>query len=120
MRAPGLIAAALLAISVVGCGPAAAPTLAPTGAPGGPIVTITRSFSFSPQQVTVPFGGTVTWTNTDSTDHTITSGTPGSPSGKFSHVVEAGQKVTITFTETGTFEYFCSFHNQMRGSVTVN
>lgn len=76
-------------------------------------------FTFDPEVVTVGAGGTVTWTNTDQILHTVTSGTPEAPAGDFDEVVLDGQGTTgsITFTEPGTFEFFCARHTQMRVTV---
>ena len=78
-----------------------------------------KGFAFNPNQPSVTKGTTITWTNDDSATHTVTSGVPGTPSGKFDQRVEAGKTFTFTFTDTGTYEFFCSIHNSMRGTVTV-
>lgn len=82
-------------------------------------MSITRSFSFDPAELTVSVGTTVTWTNTDSTEHTVTSGTPGTRSGVFDGTVAAGGTFSFRFTTAGTFTYFCRFHPTMRGTIVV-
>jgi plastocyanin len=62
---------------------------------------------------------TVTWTNTDSTAHTVTSGAPGARTTKFDQRVEAGETFSFTFPDAGPYEFFCSIHNSMRGTVIV-
>jgi plastocyanin len=121
MRAGLAAVAAVLVTCVAACGGAPAGPSGGTspGAGAGAAVTITGSLSFAPGQIEVSRGTAVTWTNRDSTDHTVTAGTPGSPSGKFSNVVEPGKSITIMFSEAGTFTYFCSIHQTMRGTVTV-
>jgi plastocyanin len=78
-------------------------------------VTI-QNFAFSPASITVAPGTTVTWTNMDSTAHTVTadSGT-GPNSGQLAN----GQTYKFTYQQTGTFAYHCSIHPQMHGTVTV-
>jgi|GEM_PF-1194576 len=78
-------------------------------------VTI-QNFAFSPTTLTVPVGTTVTWTNADSTEHTVTSNTgawadsgPIEPSHTFSH----------TFTKPGTFAYHCEIHPFMTAKIIV-
>ncbi|HEY2138203.1 MAG TPA: cupredoxin family copper-binding protein [Xanthobacteraceae bacterium] len=72
------------------------------------------NFTFSPQKLTVKAGTTVTWTNDDDIPHTVTS------TGHFrSKALDTGDKYTFTFTTPGSFEYFCSLHPHMQGSVTV-
>jgi plastocyanin len=109
--------ALLLSVLAVGC--ASTPTGAPaTGAVSTGAISI-KGFAFSPAQLSVNKGATVTWTNEDGTTHTVTSGVPGSLSGKFDQRVEANGKFTFTFADAGTFEFFCSIHNTMRGTVLV-
>jgi plastocyanin len=121
MRLPiRLLGPALLSsVLAVGC----ATTISRGPVPGGPAITITMSFSFDPQQLSVDRGMTVTWRNTDTrehtTTHTVTSGTPGNPSGKFDQRIEGGKTFAFTFADAGTFEYFCSIHQSMRGTVLV-
>jgi len=108
-----------LASLLVGC---SASPAAPAGtAPGATTsaVAITSAFAFEPAQVTVSRGATVTWTNTSGTTHTITSGSPDKPTNKFNRAVEAGKTFAVTFADSGTFDYFCSIHQQMRGTVVV-
>jgi len=49
----------------------------------------------------------------------VTSGVPGTPSGKFDQRVEPGKTFSVTFSESGTYEFFCNIHNSMRGTITV-
>jgi len=76
---------------------------------------------FLPSDVTVSVGDTVTWTNDSSVIHTVTSGNPDDgPDGVFdSSIVMSGDTFTHTFTETGQYEYFCSIHPWMTGTVVV-
>jgi plastocyanin len=72
------------------------------------------NFTFGPQKLSVKAGTTVTWTNEDDIPHTVVS------IGHFrSHALDTGDKFTYTFTTPGTFEYFCSLHPHMQGSITV-
>ena len=64
----------------------------------------------------ISVGTTVTWTNNDSVAHTVTqSGGEGFQSGK----MDAGQTFSYTFTEAGTFDYFCEYHANMTSTITV-
>lgn len=77
-------------------------------------------FIYKPSPATVKVGDTVTWTNTDQILHTATSGAPGSPTGVFDLEMDGpGKSGKHTFTEAGTFTYFCDRHNSMRGELTV-
>ena len=80
--------------------------------------------AYSPKVITVSAGTTVTWRNTDSLFHTITSGTSngqtGSADGVFdSGEVQPGESFQHTFGEPGTFDYFCTPHPWMIGQVVV-
>jgi len=79
-------------------------------------VTI-ADFAFSPNDITVKKGMTVTWTNKDTTAHTITEsdGQTGPESGQ----VAPGATYSFTYASTGTFKYRCSIHPMMTGQVTV-
>lgn len=52
----------------------------PVTTPPGSNQVIMQNTSYSPQSLTVSKGSTVTWTNKDPYNHTVTSGTPGHPS----------------------------------------
>ena len=108
--------ALLLTVLAVGC--AAQPATSPAPAVAGTQISI-KGFAFNPNQPSVTKGAAITWTNDDGTTHTVTSGVPGTPSGKFNQSLDAGKTFSFTFTETGTYEFFCNIHNSMRGTVTV-
>lgn len=107
----------LLTVLAVGCAstPAASPA---TAGAGGSAVSI-KGFAFNPAELSVSKGTTVTWTNDDGTTHTVTSGVPGTPSGKFDQRLESGKTFTFTFADAGTVTFFCNIHQSMRGTVLV-
>jgi plastocyanin len=71
------------------------------------------NMAFSPSDVTVAVGGTVTWTNNDSVAHTATGDSFDSGS------LAPGKSFSQTFTAAGTFPFHCSIHSGMTGTVTV-
>jgi len=80
--------------------------------------------AYDPLGLTVPVGTTVRWTNLDAVAHTVTSGvsdgTTGTPDGLFdSPFLDLGDTFTFTFTEPGTYPYYCKPHPWMKGTVTV-
>jgi len=101
-----------------------------TGASGGASVTISPGSSspsngkfFEPVTLTVSTGTTVTWTNGDSTLHTVTSGSPeaGNMGTEFdSSYLAAGKTFQHQFSTAGTFDYSCTLHPWMKGNVVVN
>ena len=84
--------------------------------------------SFTPKRIEVAPGTTVTWINEDVFDML-----EGELTGKHDAVMVSGdgddhfatplldhaESYTHTFTEPGTYEYICSIHPYMRGTVTV-
>lgn len=86
---------------------------------GGDAVTI-AGFAFDPASIEVSAGATVTWSNTDGAQHTVTAGEPGTPADTFGESVDPGSRAEITFDEAGTFPYFCTIHPSMTGEVVVS
>jgi plastocyanin len=77
---------------------------------------------FSPNGINVKTGTTLTFDNTDGNFHTVTSGTPESgPDGKFdSKLLASGKSFDVKLDKPGTYNYFCTIHTTMRGTVTVS
>jgi plastocyanin len=80
----------------------------------GNLVTVVN-FAFSPQTLSVTAGTTVTWTNRDSTTHTITSDTGVFNSGNLA----TNSSFTYTFSNTGSYAYHCAIHPSMTGTIIV-
>jgi len=101
-----------------------------TGASSGNSVTISPGSSvpsngkfFVPETLTVSKGTTVTWTNEDTTLHTVTSGSPeaGNSGTEFdSSYLAAGKTFQHPFNTAGTFDYYCTLHPFMKGKVVVS
>jgi plastocyanin len=79
------------------------------------VAVVLESFAFSPDNITVSVGTTVTWTNNDPVTHTVTSNTGLFSSGS----LPPGGTFSFTFTQAGTFQYHCSIHTTMHGTVIV-
>jgi plastocyanin len=77
-------------------------------------VTIAE-FAFTPAELTVAAGTTVTWTNEDWAPHTATAEDGSFDSGRLNQ----GDSFEYTFDDPGTYAYFCSFHPGMMGSIVV-
>lgn len=88
---------------------------------GDPSAVTIQLFQFKPTPVEVKVGTRVTWTNQDDIVHTVTWGTPGSSDGRFDSPLDGkGATASVTFTQPGTYDYFCSRHPSMRGEIRVN
>ena len=73
------------------------------------------NFTFGPQTLTVKAGTTVTWTNMDDIPHAIAA-----VSKQFkSKTLDTDDAYSFTFTTPGSYEYFCSLHPHMTGTVVV-
>jgi LPXTG-motif cell wall-anchored protein len=117
--------------------PNATPSPAPTtpgeateGTPPGPLPVADSSTSvsaassasvsagdnfFAPPSITIQVGGTVTWSNDGQVAHTVTANSGSFDSGN----LNPGQSFGHTFSQPGTFAYYCQYHQGMKGSVTV-
>jgi plastocyanin len=113
----------------------AAPPTTTTTLPGAEMQTVTVGpadgpFSFQPSSVTIHVGGTVRW-RFASLGHNVVSGSGGNADGRFcspndracggAPLSNSGATYEHTFTEPGTFPYFCSPHFTlgMTGRVIV-
>jgi plastocyanin len=71
--------------------------------------------AYSPDDVNIAVGETVTWTNTYAEAHTSTSNAGAWNSG----TVAPGGRFSFTFQNAGTFPYHCTIHPGMVGTVVV-
>jgi plastocyanin len=70
---------------------------------------------FNPENLEISKGTTVKWINKDDVDHTVTSS-----DGLFdSKIVPAGETFQYTFDSTGTYDYVCTIHSGMSGTINV-
>jgi len=92
-------------------------TTGAAGAAGGTEVVIERS-RFEPDELEVPAGTEVTWTNVDPFTHTVTAA-DDSPLAFDSGDLAQDATFSQAFAEPGTYEYFCQVHPTMRSTVVV-
>lgn len=111
----------LLMMGIVGCSKDSGSSN-PVTTPSADSNAVTmQNTAFNPATLTVSAGTTVTWTNKDNMNHTVTSGTPTAPDGLFdSGNLGNGGTFHFTFGNKGTFQYFCRVHaNTMKGTIIV-
>ena len=121
-------------VFAVSCGGGEQPSSDAKGATTDPVGVSLEAIAFSPPELTVPVGTTVTWTNQDEgVAHTVTSGkpkkqgvpgisedTPGKPDGTFEgELDDAGDTYEFTFDDPGTYRYYCAIHAPMTGTIIV-
>jgi len=88
--------------------------------PQGAAIPEDGQIYYDPQVVDTTIGTTVAWDNTDSTVHTVTSGEAPEADGIFdSEMMTAGDMFEFTFTEAGSYNYYCTFHPWMVGTINV-
>jgi plastocyanin len=86
------------------------------GGGGGSGSVTMEGIAFKPAEITIKAGDTVTWTNEDSVGHDVTgddfkSGDAGG--------LAQGDTFEHTFDKAGTFDYVCTVHPGMEGTVKV-
>jgi len=74
-----------------------------------------KDFAFVPEVITIPAGGTVTWTNTDEDPHTVKAVDKSFGSA----ALDTDDRYSFTFDKPGEFTYFCSLHPHMHGRIVV-
>lgn len=75
-----------------------------------------KNLAFSPSSLTINKGLTVVWTNNDNVAHTVTSDSGNELN---SPVINPGQTYSHTFNTLGTYNYHCTIHTFMKGSVSA-
>jgi plastocyanin len=129
--AGALALAAAVAVLLAACGGGGSSPSASSAPPGGSTMTSAapssagasmaaaavhiKDFAFAPASQTVKAGETVTWTNDDSTEHTVTADDGSFDSGRLA----PGATFTHTFAAAGTFAYHCTIHPNMTAKVVV-
>ncbi len=89
------------------------PAAAKAASAGGSVAI--ANFAFVPAALTVDAGSTVTWRNDDGAPHALAFA-DGSAA---SDLLLPGQSFVKTFAGAGRFDYACSVHPYMRGTITV-
>jgi plastocyanin len=108
-------------VQVAGAGPTVTP---PSPLPSDEplpvlVITVVGMFgdgSFSPNPAVAVAGQRVRWQNADAFSHTATADAGAFDTGS----IPGGTSATITAGPPGTFDYHCSFHPSMVGTLIVN
>ena len=93
-----------------------------TGVPGCEV----DDWCYMPSSLTAHVGDTVTWINSDTLPHTVTSGNADAdavgldvPNGFDSGFMSTDDRFEHTFDITGFYDYYCQLHPWMIGSITI-
>jgi plastocyanin len=84
-------------------------------APPAAVTVTIDNFSFTPKEITIAKGTTVTWVNHDDVPHTVVNADKVFRS----KALDTDDRFSFTFSDAGTFGYFCSVHPMMTGKVIV-
>jgi amicyanin len=75
-----------------------------------------KDMKFQPATLEIKVGETVVWTNNDDRDHTVVG-----PKDTFkSDNLRPGSAYSYQFTKAGTFDYTCTYHPRMKGTIKVS
>ena len=100
-----------------GSTPGSMPSSTPSSTPAAAAQIVIDNFAFSPMNLTVQPGQTVTVVNHDSVTHTLTA-TSGNAFD--TGAITPGKSVTFKAPATaGSYPYVCTIHAQMQGTLTV-
>ena len=75
-------------------------------------VTIAR-MAFLPADIEAQVGDTIEWNNADAFAHTATV------RGSWEVMLPVKKSGSVTLEKAGTVEYYCRFHPNMKGRITV-
>jgi len=104
-------------VLILGCNKRDYSTNPGSGTPPQEIKSVTiDNFAFSPSSIKVAVGDTVTWTNKQIVNHTVTSDQGNELN---SPLIAQNQTYKHIFTTAGTYAYHCQPHPNMKGSVKV-
>lgn len=128
-RLVALAGTSIAAAALSACGSSGTPASSPAAAHDKATTVVTKLLSFGPKKLTVKAGTTVTWSDSDSIGHTVTTGTftVGSnglrtsehPDGVVDLPLRKGKDVSFTFDKPGRYVYYCSIHKGMSGEIDV-
>jgi plastocyanin len=114
MNLPARLSRVLLWTALAAAGPALALDVPPPPAPTVPNAVNIGWMVYVPAVITVKPGTTITWTNTDDSNHGVQFPDQKSPR------LNKGETYSRTFTAPGEYPYQCQFHGaRMTGKVVV-
>jgi len=80
-----------------------------------PLTIKIDNFTFTPPEVTVSAGTSITWVNNDDIPHTVAA-----TNKEFkSKPLDTEEKFSFVFSAPGSYDYFCSLHPHMKARVIV-
>lgn len=117
LAATGLAAAIMAFVMAVPRESAPAPTGDTTVVAHQRVLIDAGSKSFTQTDIEVAAGTTVVWRNAGGTTHQLVRKIGGTT---VTEELQPGQTERATFAQPGTYEYYCTIHPEMTGTVTVD
>jgi len=77
---------------------------------------VIKDFAFNPANITIKAGDSITFINEDGARHSATDVNGAFDTG----LLAKGESVTLTFGGEGMFNYRCTPHQNMRGTITIS
>jgi plastocyanin len=68
---------------------------------------------FSPEELKAKAGDTIAWINKDIVAHTATA------RGGLDVMIPANESASLVLSKAGIVEYYCRFHPNMKGRITI-
>ncbi len=87
----------------------------PRASDAGTYTITIKDFMFTPRNLTIPVGSKVTWTNMDEEPHKVAEAN----SSFTSQPLDTNEGFTYEFKTPGKYEYFCTVHPRMTGTIIV-
>jgi plastocyanin len=82
----------------------------------GTVAAAMKDFAFDPTSITAKVGDVITWTNNGAVGHTATVDDQPTCDTK---TVGAGKTGSLVFNVAGTYNFHCSIHSSMKGTITI-
>jgi plastocyanin len=83
----------------------------------GAVAASMKNIAFDPATINAKVGDTITWTNNDTTTHTVTL---DNQSACDTGNITPGATGSLTFTAAGTYAFHCKIHSSMKGTITIS
>jgi plastocyanin len=87
---------------------------APVSAPAATVQITMENLVISPAEASAKVGDTIEWINKDVFAHTATA-----RNGDWDVTMAPKKTVTLVLKKTGTVEYYCRFHPNMKATLTI-
>ncbi len=122
LRSTGLLAlaavavlVAVLAVALTHSGSSSSTAAHPAGVKSGQVSVAIDNFSYTPSTLTVKVGSTITVTNMESVEHTLSADNGSFNTG----TLNKGKSTHFKLTKPGVYSFHCEFHPFMKGSIKV-